>query len=212
MRIGILGGSFDPIHFGHLLLAEHCREQCSLDQVHFVPAAISPHKLSRAPASSDARVEMLKLAIAGHEPFQVNTSEVDRGGVSFTVDTIAEIAKTCPNDSLYFLMGADSLAEFPSWREPERICKMAALAIVARPNSAPPDLSVVAQFRTSSRNVADKGTSPEASGWEDVDVTMPQMDISSTEIRQRAAEGRSIRFQTPRAVEAYIASNKLYID
>ena len=95
-RIGLFGGSFDPVHYGHLLLAESCREQCALDRVRFVPAAVSPHKQDRQPASPQARLDMLRLAIAGHSGFEISTWELDRGGVSYTVDTLTAFARAGP--------------------------------------------------------------------------------------------------------------------
>ena len=111
MRIGIFGGSFNPIHFGHLLLAETCREQCRLDEVWFVPAARPPHKQDLPLAPDADRVAMLQLAVGGHKPFRVSEIELQREGVSYTVDTLREIAEQQPDAELFFLMGADSLAE-----------------------------------------------------------------------------------------------------
>ncbi len=114
MRLGLYGGSFDPVHYGHLLLAESCREQCRLDAVWFAPASIPPHKQGRTLSQAADRIEMLKLAIGGHEPFTVFTGEVDRGGVSYTVDTLAQLHEELPSAELFFLMGADSLADLPT--------------------------------------------------------------------------------------------------
>src|SRR5690349_9388812 len=110
MRLGLLGGSFDPVHYGHLILAECCREQCHLDAVWFVPAAIPPHKQNHTLSAAADRIEMLKLAIGGHEAFSVYTGEIDRGGVSYTVDTLQQLHDEQPDRELFFLMGADSLA------------------------------------------------------------------------------------------------------
>src|SRR4029077_3920571 len=120
MRLGLLGGSFDPVHYGHLILAESCREQCRLDAVWFVPAAIPPHKQNNKLSAPANRIEMLKLAIGGHEAFSVYTGEIDRGGVSYTVDTLQQLHDQEPQCELFFLMGADSLADLPTWRQPER--------------------------------------------------------------------------------------------
>ena len=144
MRLGIFGGSFDPVHFGHLLLAECCREERRLDQVWFVPAAVPPHKRPGAVASASQRVEMLRLAIGGHEAFHVSTLEVDRGGVSYTVDTLEAVRHEQPAAELFFLMGADSLADLPTWREPARICELASPIVVGRGGTPAPDYSVLA--------------------------------------------------------------------
>lgn len=200
MRLGIFGGSFDPVHYGHLLAAEYCREQNRLDQVWFVPAAVSPHKRNRRPTTDKARVEMLKLAIAGHEAFHVSTIELERGGISFTVDTLAEIHRQQPDAELFFVMGADSLAEFELWRTPKRICELAIPLVVARPGSPPPDHKSLAKFVDAKRLELIR----------QCQVVMPQIEISSTDIRQRVSQGKSIRFQTPRAVEKYIQAQALY--
>lgn len=118
MRLGIFGGTFDPIHYGHLLLAEFCREACRLDRVWFVPAATPPHKSPREITPAGQRLEMLELAVGGNEFFAVSRMEVDRGGVSYTVDTLAELKAADPQRELFFLLGGDSLKDLPQWREP----------------------------------------------------------------------------------------------
>lgn len=201
VRLGIFGGSFDPIHYGHLILAECCREQHALDRVWFVPAAVSPHKIGAEPVSAAARCEMLKLAIGGHVPFDICKIEIERGGVSYTVETLARIQQNRSEAELFFLMGADSLADFGSWREPDRICKLAKVVVVSRPGSGDPDFDAI--HDVVGEKVADEMRS--------LHVRMPQVEISSSEIRARVAGARSIRFQTPRAVEKYIETNKLYL-
>ena len=151
MRLGIYGGSFDPIHYGHLLLAESCREQCRLDQIWFTPAAIPPHKLERQLTSGQHRLEMLKLATSGNEAFRVNDQEIQRGGVSYTVDTLADLQAKDPNRELFFLMGADSLADLHTWKEPKRICELAIPVVVRRSGAAVPDVSVLAEFVSDER-------------------------------------------------------------
>ena len=200
MRLGIFGGTFDPIHLAHLLLAESCREACHLDKVLFVPAACSPHKTDQQPSSDGARVEMLKLAIGGHPDFDVSTIEIDRGGVSYTVDTLDRIRHQQPAGELFLLMGADSLADLPTWREPSRICQLATPCIVSRPSSPVVNLEGLARLVT-----AEKLAEIEQSL-----VKMPQLDISSSDLRQRVASGRSIRYRTPRAVEKFIEMQGLY--
>jgi nicotinate-nucleotide adenylyltransferase len=207
MRLGILGGTFDPVHYGHLLLAESCREVCRLDQVWFLPAAIPPHKQQQELAPGAQRVEMLELAIAGHAAFQVCPYEVHRGGVNYSVDTLAHIKQEDSSRELFFLMGADSLRDLPNWKEPARLCQLAMPVVV---------------YRSSSGLTADESRIPDWSGLERLlpadrvsairqhQVPMPRIDLSSSEIRQCIAEGRSIRFRTPRAVEKYIETNGLY--
>ena len=200
MRVGIFGGSFDPVHLGHLLLAEHCREACQLDRVVFMPAALSPHKQDKQPASNDARVEMLQLAIGGHEPFEVSRFEIDRGGVSYTVDTLRDWKQQHPGQELFFLIGGDALADFPTWREPQEIFRLATLVFVSRPHEDRPDFSLL-------DDVLDE---EQIAALQAHHVDMPQIDISSTDIRRRVAEEKSIRFQTPRSVEKYIETTNLY--
>src|SRR5690606_15414754 len=128
---------------GHLLLAECCREQCNLDAVWFVPAAIPPHKLDRTLSSPADRIEMLKLAIGGHPAMSVFTWELDRGGVSYTVDTLRHLRDEDPQRELFLLMGADSLADLPTWREPQQICELATPVVVHRAGSPPPDDTIL---------------------------------------------------------------------
>ena len=199
-RLGIYGGSFDPVHYGHLILAECCREQCQLDTVWFMPAAIAPHKQLEPPADARQRVEMLELAIAGHPSLAVSNLELDRGGISYTVETLAEIHAAHPQTTLFFLMGADSLRDMPSWREPERICQLAVPVFVRRCGASRVDLNVL-------RNYVDDARLHEIQRCQ---VESPLVEFSSSDLRQRIRQGKSIRFRTPRAVEKYIEANGLY--
>ena len=143
MRLGIFGGTFDPVHYGHLLLAEQCREQCRLDRVWFVPAAVPPHKAERTLTPAAKRVELLKLAIAGHEAFKVSTLEIERGGLSYTLDTLLAVRGQQPDAELFFLMGADSLRDLLTWWEPARICQLATPVVVRRRGAPEPNLGVL---------------------------------------------------------------------
>ena len=201
MRIGIFGGSFDPIHYGHLILAENCREQASLDQVWFIPSAIAPHKRNGATLTDRQRTELIKLAIGGHDAFIVSDLELQRGGVSYTVDTLNQIHEQRPDDELFILIGSDSLHQFDSWREPARICELAIPLVVGRPDAKPVDLELLSRFVDDNRLQAIKSHRIES----------PLIDISSTDIRNRVSEGRTIRYLTPRAVEKYIETQKLYL-
>jgi nicotinate-nucleotide adenylyltransferase len=200
MRLGILGGTFDPVHFGHLLLAECCREQCSLDAVWFLPAAVPPHKRKHVLTPASKRVEMLRLAIGGHEQFDVCELEIERGGVSYSVDTLQTIGQQHPDAELFFAMGADSLIDLPKWREPARICQLATLMVVRRPQSPEPDFSVLGGLVDPQR----------LEQFHRDQVEMPLIGLSSTELRTRVAAGQSIRYRTPRAVEKYIQTQGLY--
>jgi nicotinate-nucleotide adenylyltransferase len=200
MKLGILGGTFDPVHYGHLLLAECCREQCELDAVWFLPAAVPPHKRAQELTPAPQRIEMLNLAVAGHPAFSVCTCETDRGGVNYTVDTLTRIHEEDPARELFFLMGEDMLLDLPHWREPAKVCELALPIVVHRAGMPPLDFNCLAGVTTPQR----------------IDeilrrhVEMPEIGISATDIRHRAAAGKSIRYQTPRAVEKYIQTHKLY--
>src|SRR5262245_678910 len=136
MRLGIFGGTFDPVHYGHLLLAESCREAQRLDAVWFLPAAVPPHKRDRELTPAEQRSEMLELAIAGHESFGGCRYEIERGGVNYTVDTLAHLREEEPSRELFFLLGADSLRDLGTWREPQRICALATPIVVRRVDAA----------------------------------------------------------------------------
>jgi nicotinate-nucleotide adenylyltransferase len=200
MRLGLLGGSFDPVHYGHLILAECCREQCHLDAVLFVPAAIPPHKQNLTLSPAAARIEMLKLAIGGQETFSVYTGEIERGGVSYTVDTLQHLKDEQPDRELFFLMGADSLADLPNWRQPEKICSLAIPVVVRRAGSPEPNDAVLSRLMSPDRLALARQHR----------VEMPTIDLSASDIRRRVAAGRSIRYRTPRAVEKYIEAQGLY--
>jgi nicotinate-nucleotide adenylyltransferase len=200
MRLGVFGGSFDPVHLGHLLLAECCREACRLDAVWFVPAAIAPHKQETTPTEAHHRVAMLELATGGHSGFAVCRHEVERGGVTYTVDTLEVLASEDPARELFLLLGADSLVDLPNWRSPERICELATLAVVRRAGTAAEEVAAAAQ-----------GLLPDVEAKVRVEqVEMPAVSLSASDIRQRVALGQSIRYRTPAAVAQYIRASGLY--
>lgn len=200
MRLGFFGGSFDPIHYGHLLLAECCREQCRLDRVVFLPAAVPPHKQDRVLTPGPLRIEMVELAITGNEAFEVSRYEIDRGGINYTVDTLTHFHQERPGDELFFLMGADMFFDLPSWREAARVCELAAPMVVRRPGSGELTFDHLAGIASAARIEEIRHNQ----------VHMPALGISSTDLRRRVAEGRTIRYQTPRAVEMFIATRDLY--
>ncbi len=200
MRRGIFGGSFDPVHNGHLLLAECCREVATLDQIMFMPASVPPHKQDRQLTTSRQRVEMLELAIGGNESFAISTLELDRGGVSFTVDTLRQLQADYPADEFFLMLGADSLRDFPTWREPAEICRLATLLVCRRGGLPPLDFNVLQDFVSVER----------LDYFAACQVEMPLVEISSTDLRLRAAEDRSLRYRVPRAVEEYIRYHALY--
>jgi nicotinate-nucleotide adenylyltransferase len=200
MRLGIFGGSFDPIHYGHLLLAECGREQCRLDEVWFLPAAVPPHKQDRELTPAAQRIEMLELAIAGNPAFSVCRYETDRGGVNYTVDTLTHLREEDPGRELFFLLGADMLLDLPQWRNAARVCELAVPVVVHRPGSGPIDFACLRGIASQQRIELIRRHQ----------VEMPEIGTSGTELRRRVASGQSIRYRVPRAVEMYIETHGLY--
>jgi nicotinate-nucleotide adenylyltransferase len=200
MRIGVFGGTFDPVHLGHLILAEQCREQGRLDEVWFIPAARPPHKLDRPLTPFAQRVEMLALAVAGHPSFRIDDLEKDRPGPSFTADTLAELHRRHPDAELFLLLGSDSLPDLPSWYNPRDVVERAGLLVVMRPGHP---LLNESDLRAKLPLPAESPLRLQA-------VDVPLIDIASHDLRRRAAEGRSLRYLVPRAVECYILDKRLY--
>lgn len=198
MKLGLYGGTFDPVHLGHLLLAERCREELDLDEVRFIPAGDPPHKTDRTLTSGEARAEMLEFATAGNPQLVVDRRELKRLGRSYTVETLADFRNESPDAELFFLMGADSLADLPQWREPERIAELATIVAVNRGERPLPDATTLA------------ATLGEAIAARVVFVNIPGIDLSSSELRTRVAAGKSLRYAVPSSVEAYIRDKKLY--
>jgi len=195
MRLGLFGGTFDPIHIGHLILAEQCREACRLDKVWIVVAKEPPHKRGIRRTAVHHRLEMARLAVAGDSSFEVSEIEAQRSGPSYSVDTLAQIQAERPDDELFFLIGGDSLIDLPTWREPDRIARMATIVGANRPGSTP-------------ENPPASLFGPDSHPLQH--VTIPPIGISSTDLRHRMAEGRSVRYMIPKPVQAYIDAHKLY--
>jgi nicotinate-nucleotide adenylyltransferase len=196
-RIGLLGGTFNPPHLGHLLLAQEAHAQLGLDRVVFVPVAVPPHKEADGDPGPAARVELCRLAIEGDERFAVSTMEVDRGGASYTVDTLREIHATSPGDELSFIVGGDIASSLPTWREPAEVLRLARLAVAERDGVRRAD-------------ILDRLSSlPGADGRIDF-FDLPRVDVSSSLVRRRVAAGRPIRYLVPDPVADYVAANGLY--
>jgi nicotinate-nucleotide adenylyltransferase len=191
MKVGIFGGTFNPPHMGHLIVAERVRADLELSRIVFVPSFISPHKQDREIASGEERLMMLRLAIGGDRRYDVSDLELRRGGVSYTVETLAEMARNLPSDELFFLLGMDNLVEFDTWKDPGRIAELATLVVMARPGFPRPERPPVEGLKLIYRDV-------------------PEIAISSTDIRHRVLGGDSIRFLVPDAVEQYIRGRGLY--
>lgn len=204
MRIGILGGTFDPVHLGHLLIAEESRVMLGLDRVLFVPAGRPWLKEGQPLSEACHRVRMVELAIASNSHFHVVRNEVDRDGLSYTVDTLEEMGSELPPDSeFYFILGLDAFESFHRWKEPERILELCRLVVVSRPGYAEEERDqVMARYWARYGDGRDRISL----------LPVHNVDFSATEIRRRAAEGVSFRYQVPEAVEAYILEQGLYRD
>jgi len=200
MKIGIYGGSFSPIHLGHLLLAENCRDHLQLDEVWLVPASISPLKQEAVMPSDAHRIAMMELAIAGNPHFRISHIELERGGVSYTVNTLNSIKAQHQSDDLYLLIGGDSLANLHKWKSIGEICKLATLCFVHRPDSRTEDLS----------HLHDLLDAEQIQSIVDHHVPMPHIGISSSDIRERISAGKSIRYLVPRSVEKYIETQRVF--
>ena len=196
MRIGVFGGTFDPVHQGHLILAEQCREQGRLDEVWFVPAARPPHKTAMELTPFAQRVEMLNLAIAGQPAFRVEELEKDRPGPSFTAVTLEELQRLHPAHRWFLALGGDALRDLPGWHAPERIVALAELLVMPRPGAVVPPPE---ELRTLLGPAARAQV-----------VEVPLIGIASSDLRRRLAKGHSVRYLVPRGVEAYIHDKRLY--
>jgi nicotinate-nucleotide adenylyltransferase len=196
---GVFGGTFDPIHVAHLAVAEAARDTFGLRRVLFVPAAQPPHKPGRAITHVEHRLAMVEAAVVGNPAFEVSRIEVDRDGPSYTVDTLAALCDADPRQRLALIVSADSYAELPTWHEPERILELAALIVAPRDGYAAPDPGFLAR------------TYPAANAAIAF-LDGPHIRLSASEIRARAATGRSVRYLVPDAVAAYIGDHGLYQD
>ncbi len=198
MNIGILGGSFDPIHNGHLLMAEEVRASLNLAEVVFMPAGQPWLKVDSPILPAEHRVQMVRLAIGDKACFKLSTVEVERAGVTYTVDTIGELrAQLGPGDELFFILGWDNLAQLPQWKEPSRLITMCRLVAVPRPGCPAPDLKAL--------EAAIPGISQRV-----VIMEKPEIDISGSEIRNRVAQGLPISHLVPEPVSRYIGEHGLY--
>jgi nicotinate-nucleotide adenylyltransferase len=202
-RLGILGGTFDPPHVGHLLAASDAYEALSLDRLIFVPAAVQPLKADRRAAPAEHRLEMVRR-LAGTDPrFGVDPVEIGRPGLSFTVDTLATFAAKWPDAERFLLVGADVLETFGRWRKPEEVLRLARMAVMVREGSG-------GDVGTDARFAALEAAASRAGAPAPARLTTRRVDISSTEIRERLATGRPIRGFVTEAVAEYIDAYRLY--
>jgi nicotinate-nucleotide adenylyltransferase len=198
-RIGILGGTFDPIHFGHLAIAEGARQELDLERVLFVPAGVPPHRPDRPIASAADRSAMVELAIADNPVFAMSRVELDRPGPSYTVDTVEALAGLEPDlVERWFIVSSEAFADFLEWHRPERILELCRLAVLPREGHPQPELEPVREALGPA--LADRISLLDG----------PRIRLSATEIRVLAARGRSVRYLVPDAVATYIDDHSLY--
>ncbi len=214
MRVAIYGGSFDPVHLGHLWVAQNCAEKLRLDQVVFMPAATSPLKPHGPVASNEDRLMMLRLALAAGPQaglvgqasasdgaaLLVDDRELRRGGKSYTIDTVEEIKRQRPDDELFLLVGSDAFAAIGQWHRPKELLTAITPVVFRRGGDPPIEWSVLENLVSESRVAEIQAAS----------VSIPMIEVSSGDIRQRVAEGRSIRFLVSPSVAALIRANSLY--
>lgn len=192
MRTGLMGGTFDPIHLGHLLAAEAAREAAGLDEVWFIPTSVPPHK-PQPGASGEDRRAMAELAVGGHPAFRVEELELERGGVSYTIDTVNALTGRYPDRSFHWIVGTDMMNDLPHWRHIEELAEKVVFVCLGRPGEQSEANSLPAYLKERL-----------------VMAAMPPIGISSTEIRERRRQGLSIRYQVPDSVREYIGRLGLY--
>lgn len=197
MRVGILGGTFNPPHLAHLACAQEAHAQLGLDRVLLMPAGEPPHKtLAPGDPTPEQRYELCRRAVAGDARFAVSRVELERPGRSYTADTLALLHEQAPQDELFFVVGGDMAQSFPSWHEPERVLALATLAVAER--------------RDAKREQIERALAPLAGSARVRYLDMPRIDVSSSELRARVADGRPIRYLVPDAVAETIAAEGLY--
>ncbi len=187
-RIGVLGGTFDPVHLGHLVVASEVCAALALDRVLLVPAHQQPFKDSTGHASPEHRLAMCRLAVANDDRLEVSDVDIVRGGLTYTVDTLADIAAAYPDAELFFIAGADAVSRLSEWREPARLMELARFVGVGRPGHSAPVLPAPHLV-----------------------VETPEVAVSSTEVRRRSRAGSPMRYLVPDAVVTYIAKHSLYL-
>ncbi len=197
-RLGIMGGTFDPVHYGHLVAAEGARHSFSLEKVIFVPAGKPPHKHGHAASAPRIRYKMTCLAIASNPFFSSSTIEVERPGPSYTIDTVRTMMRLYPAKSIYFITGTDAIAEIFSWKDAGSLLSMCNFVAAARPGYC---------FKALNKKL---GSLPNSLKQNISFMEVPALDISSTDIRQRVREGKPIKYLLPESVEDYILKNNLY--
>ncbi|MBM3493360.1 MAG: nicotinate-nucleotide adenylyltransferase [Armatimonadetes bacterium] len=197
MRIGLLGGTFDPIHYAHLFIAEDARSRLELDRVLIVPGGVPPHKKPYAASPPEQRLRMVELALADSEHLDADDTEVRASGLSYTVETLRAMGRRFPDHEIVFITGVDAVAEIGTWHEPDEVVRLCRMVAVSRPGRTFADLEDAVPARLLSRIEL---------------MVTPEIGISSTSIRSRVARGLPIRYLTPNHVVDYIAAHRLYRD
>lgn len=199
MKIGIMGGTFDPIHTGHLIIGEYARTTLNLDRVIFIPVGLPPHKDNSKVSTSKSRLQMTKLAIKSNSYFYLSSIEVDRKETTYTIDTIKELKNIYKEDELYFVIGGDSLFEIEKWKDFNELINLCKFVVLQRPGRTKEKMDEkILELREAYKLELEK-------------IYSPLIDISSTEIRQRVNNNLSIKYLVPESVEDYITNNRLYI-
>lgn len=198
-KIGIMGGTFNPIHFGHLFLAENAYEQIGLDQILFMPSKNPPHKVKLETVSDQQRTDMIGLAIQDNPHFSISTMELEREGMTYTADTLTILEKEKQDSHYYFIVGADSLFMMQNWYQPQTLFKLCTIVAASRDNVVKEQLEKQSEYlkQQFKANI--------------LLLDMPTIQISSANIRERVAQGKSVRYYLPEKVLEYIRDNKLYI-
>lgn len=199
-KIGVMGGTFDPIHYGHLLIAENAYEQFQLDKVIFMPTGHSPHKNEKQVLGAKERIDMIKLAIKDNPHFSCSNYEVLKEDVSYTYLTLQEIHQQCPDYELYFIMGADSLAYFSSWQNPEKISDLSTILVAVRDGL---NTEKLYQIRESLH---------QKYGTQISFINTPNFSVSSHMIRERIVSRHTVRYLVPDTVEQYLMQHHIYLD
>ena len=200
-RIAVMGGTFDPIHYGHLVAAETVRQELDIDKVIFIPTGRPPHKINSRLASDEHRYLMTVLAVVTNPHFDVSRTEIDRPGTTYTIDTIRELRKKCSDDTeLFFITGADAINQILTWKDPEVLLKLCHFVAVTRPDSSKEKFTENVKYYK------------EKFGADITMLEIPALAISSTDIRKRVFENKTIKYLLPESVEQYIINNSLYTD
>lgn len=194
--MGLFGGTFDPPHFGHLVVAQEALERLSLDRLIFLVAGLPPHKVGEVLSPPRVRLEMTTAAVAGNGSFEVSDLEIGRDGPSYTVDTLRHFRSIQPDAEIFFILGADQLAEFHEWQEPDEVASLCTLVVVSR-NGVDPDRVQPVRF-------------PSGKVLDFLHLEVPRVDLSSSEIRARVRGGKSIRYLVPSDVLKIIETHRLY--